>query len=92
MLASALSDAGFEPSLPQGSYYMLAGIPEEMRDAAEAARLLLEEARVASVPGTAFFESATGTRMLRFCFAKDFESLDEACRRIRAFRTAAAAR
>jgi aminotransferase len=88
ILASALSDAGFEPSLPQGSYYMLATIPDEMRDSAEAARLLLEEARVASVPGTAFFESETGKRMLRFCFAKDFESLDEACKRIRAFRSA----
>lgn len=92
VLASALSDAGFEPSLPQGSYYMLAGIPDDIRDSAEAARLLLEESRVASVPGTAFFESDTGKRMLRFCFAKDFESLEEACRRIRAFRTAAATR
>ena len=90
ILASALSDAGFEPSLPQGSYYMLATIPDDMRDSAEAARLLLEEARVASVPGTAFFESETGKRMLRFCFAKDFESLEEACKRIRAFRTVTA--
>lgn len=89
ILASALSDAGFEPSLPQGSYYMLASIPEGIRDSAEAARLLLEEARVASVPGTAFFESETGKKMLRFCFAKDFESLEEACKRIRAFRGAA---
>ena len=52
----------------------------------ETAQALLEEARVASVPGTAFFESDTGKRMLRFCYAKDFDALEEACKRIRAFR------
>jgi len=86
MLAAALTEAGFKPSIPQGSYYMLAEIPDEFRDSAEAAKALLEEARVASVPGTAFFESDTGKRMLRFCYAKDLDALDEACKRIRAFR------
>jgi aminotransferase len=91
LLAAALTDAGFRPSVPQGSYYMLAGIPDEFPDSAEAARALLEEGGVASVPGTAFFESETGKRMLRFCYAKDFASLEEACRRIRAFRSVRAA-
>ena len=78
-------EAGFKPSVPQGSYYMLAEIPEEFRDSAEAAQALLEQARVASVPGTAFFESVVGKRMLRFCYAKDFDALEEACKRIREF-------
>lgn len=86
VLAAALTEAGFKPSVPQGAYYMLAEIPEEFRDSAEAAQALLEQARVASVPGTAFFESETGKRMLRFCYAKDFGALEEACRRIREFR------
>ena len=86
VLASALIDAGFRPSIPQGSYYMLSEIPDDFRDSAEAAQALLEEARVASVPGTAFFESPVGKRMLRFCYAKDFDALEEACKRIRAFR------
>jgi len=89
MLASALTEAGFKPSVPQGAYYMLAEIPEGITDSVECARLLLEEAGVASVPGTAFFESETGKRMLRWCFAKDFASLEEACGRIRAFRPVA---
>ena len=42
--------------------------------------------RVASVPGTAFFESEVGNRMLRFCYAKDPDALEDACKRIRAFR------
>jgi len=87
ILASALTEAGFKPSVPQGSYYMLAEIPPTFSNSAEAAQALLEEARVASVPGTAFFESDTGKRMLRFCYAKDFDSLEEACKRIGAFRT-----
>ena len=32
MLADALSEAGFTPSIPQGAYYMLAQIPDEFRD------------------------------------------------------------
>jgi len=89
MLAEALSEAGFEPSIPQGSYYMLAKIPDDFRDDKEAAQSLLETTRVASVPGSAFFVSEVGKRMLRFCYAKDFESLEEACKRLRAFKPAA---
>jgi aminotransferase len=88
MLADALSEAGFTPSIPQGAYYMLAQIPDEFRDDKEAANALLETTRVASVPGSAFFVSEAGKRMLRFCFAKDFDSLDEACKRLRAFKPA----
>jgi len=88
MLAEALSEAGFTPSIPQGAYYMLAQIPDEFRDDKEAANALLETTRVASVPGSAFFVSEAGKRMLRFCFAKDFDSLAEACKRLRAFKPA----
>jgi aminotransferase len=91
MLTAALTESGFKPYPPQGAYYMLAEIPEGIADSAECARLLLDQARVAAVPGTAFFESETGKRMLRWCFAKDFESLEQACERIRAFRPVAAA-
>ncbi len=89
MLTAALAESGFKPYPPQGAYYMLAEIPEGIADSAECARLLLDQARVAAVPGTAFFESETGKRMLRWCFAKDFESLEQACERIRAFRAVA---
>jgi aminotransferase len=88
MLADALSETGFTPSIPQGAYYMLAQIPDDFRDDKEAANALLETTRVASVPGSAFFVSEAGKRMLRFCFAKDFDSLAEACKRLRAFKPA----
>jgi aminotransferase len=86
ILAEALREAGFKPFPPQGAYYMLAEIPDSFANDLDAANALLEEVRVASVPGSAFYVSDRGARMLRFCFAKDFDSLKEGCRRIRAFR------
>lgn len=86
LLAEALADGGFRPFVPQGAYYMLAEIPESFSDAREAAMALIDEAKVASVPGPSFYASGAGDRLLRFCFAKDFAALEEACRRIREFR------
>jgi len=83
LLAEALREGGFTPFVPQGAYYMLAEVPKRFGDAREAAIALIEEARVASVPGPSFYASDRGNRLLRFCFAKDFASLQEAARRIR---------
>ncbi|HJQ36894.1 MAG TPA: pyridoxal phosphate-dependent aminotransferase [Thermoanaerobaculia bacterium] len=92
MLATALTEAGFRPFVLQGAYYMLAEIPDGFANASEAAMALIEEAGVASVPGPSFYASGRGDRLLRFCFAKDFAALEEAGRRVRAFRGAAAGR
>lgn len=91
MCAAALRQAGMKPYVPNGAYYMLADVSElGFSSGKEAADVLLSEARVASVPGSAFFESGRGDQMSRFCFAKDFDALEEACRRIAAFRAPAA--
>jgi aminotransferase len=89
LLAAALRDAGFTPYVPQGAYYMLAEIPEELGDDRKAADWLIDNARVASVPGSAFYVSERGKKLLRFCFAKDFGALEEACRRLRSARVPA---
>jgi aminotransferase len=86
MLAAALEESGFKPFVPQGAYYMLAEIPDEFATASEAAMALIENARVASVPGPSFYASSNGDRLLRFCFAKDFGPLEEACRRLKSVR------
>ena len=83
MLAEALTEGGFNPYVPAGAYYMLAEIPREFANAREAAMTLIESAKVASVPGPSFYASGQGDRLLRFCFAKDFAALEEACRRLR---------
>jgi aminotransferase len=43
---------------------------------------LLSRTGVASVPGDAFFHGAEGRNLLRFCFAKSDEELNEACERL----------
>lgn len=89
ILADALRESGFRPFVPDGAYYMLAEVPDEYRDGLHAAESLIENARVASVPGTAFFASGAGDRLVRFCFAKDFASLEEAASRIAGMRVGA---
>jgi aminotransferase len=86
-ICDALEAARLHPVVPEGAYYVLAdATPLGCATAREAAMRVLEEAGVASVPGTAFYEGRTGERWLRFCFGKDDEALGEACRRIRGFR------
>jgi aminotransferase len=83
-IVAALRDAGMEPSVPAGAYYVLANaerIPG--RTAAEKSRRLLAATGVASVAGSAFFRPGRGEDLLRFCFAKKDHDLDDACARLR---------
>lgn len=87
ILCPALADAGLDPIVPQGAYYVLADISRlGFATAREAATALLEQARVAAIPGTAFYRGATGEKLLRFCYATDDDKLVEAGVRLRAFR------
>lgn len=87
MFIPALREGGLTPIVPQGAYYCLADISHlGYATAKEAAMALLEEARVASVPGSAFYRGATGETLLRFCFAVEDDVLAEACERIKGFR------
>ena len=81
---SALRDAGMDPTVPAGAYYVLARasrLPGET--AAQKARHLLAATGVASVAGSAFFRPGRGEDLLRFCFAKKDHDLDDACARLR---------
>ncbi len=87
MLVDALRAAGMNPHVPDGAYYILAstaGAGLEGETAAARARDLLRKTGVASVAGSAFFApgSGKGEELLRFCFAKKDEELQEACRRL----------
>ena len=82
-ICGALASAGMAPVVPEGAYYVLADVSELGYDSArEAALGVLEHTGVASVPGSAFYRGKAGERFLRFCFAKEEEQLDEACRRL----------
>lgn len=83
-ILAALRDAGLDPSVPAGAYYVLAKA-DRLPGATSAlkARHLLAATGVASVAGSAFFRPGRGEDLLRFCFAKKDEDLDEACLRLR---------
>jgi aminotransferase len=86
-ILSALQDAGLEPSVPSGAYYVLASASHlSGKTGAEKARNLLAATGVASVSGSAFFRPGHGENLLRFCFAKKDHDLDEACARLRRLR------
>ncbi len=88
-LVSALRDAGLEPSVPAGAYYILARVDRlPGATAAQKARSLLATTGVAAVAGSAFFRAGhegqgRGENLLRFCFAKKDAELDDACARLR---------
>jgi aminotransferase len=83
-IVAALRDAGMEPSVPAGAYYVLASAEQLAgRNSAEKSRTLLAATGVASVAGSAFFRPGRGENLLRFCFAKKDNDLDEACARLR---------
>jgi aminotransferase len=79
-LCGALADAGLTPSIPGGAYYVLADA-ERIRGntSREKARTLLAATGVAAVAGSAFFTKGRGENILRFCFGKKPEDLDQAC-------------
>jgi len=46
-------------------------------------RHLIEDARVAAVPGSSFFENPQeGSQLIRFCFCKKYETLKVAQERL----------
>jgi methionine aminotransferase len=75
----------FTPVASRGTYFQLldySAISDE-GDAAFAMRLL-EEHGVASIPTSAFLYDSEAPRVLRFCFAKKDETLEQAADRLRA--------
>lgn len=83
-LCKALAGIGLTPSIPQGSYYVLADISRLPGSTGkERAMFLLRETGVACVPGEAFYREGAGDNIARFCFAKTGDELTEACDRLR---------
>lgn len=80
---AALDKAGLTPHPPQGAYYALADISAfPGTTGRERAMHLLEKTGLACVPGGAFVSDGSGEGLGRFCFAKQWDVLEEACRRL----------
>lgn len=82
-ICRALERAGLAPLWPQGAYYVLADVSRlPGTTGKDKAMYILHQVGVAGVPGEAFFQGPDGDRFVRFCFAKEDEELEEACRRL----------
>ena len=90
LFCGTLDDVGLAPIVPEGAYYVMTNVESlGAPTAREAAMQLVEEAGVASVPGTAFFSgegAVSGENIVRFCYARETDVLKEACKRLRAWR------
>jgi aspartate/methionine/tyrosine aminotransferase len=82
-LLPLLEGAGFRCFKPRGAYYVMTdisgfGFPDDVAFVSQ----LIERGRVAAVPGSSFFSARSGTnpgsRYVRFCFCKKYETLEEA--------------
>lgn len=88
LMVSILREAGFTPYVPDGAYYVMAGISNfGFPDDRAFAKYLVEEIGVAAVPGSSFFENPLGgSQLIRFCFCKKYETLEAARERLRRLR------
>jgi aminotransferase len=91
-LMTMLEEAGLNPMLPKGAYYIMCdigrwGYPNDV----EFAKFLVRDIGVATVPGSSFFSNpALGKDIIRFTFCKKEETLQAAEERLKKLHPAAA--
>jgi aspartate/methionine/tyrosine aminotransferase len=84
-LMRMLEQAGLNPMLPKGAYYIMCdigrwGYPSDV----EFAKFMVKEVGVATVPGSSFFsDPAAGKDIIRFTFCKKEETLRAAEERLK---------
>jgi aspartate/methionine/tyrosine aminotransferase len=84
LMLALLEGAGFRCFRPRGAYYIMTDISGfRFPDDVEFVRYLMKIAGVAAVPGSSFFaDPRDGAQMIRFCFCKKYETLEEAGKRL----------
>ena len=95
-MLSMLRDVGFDPFIPEGSYFVLAKHepfyvePGALAPDEAFCEHLVKTVGVAAIPCNAFYDPAStrdvqeSTSMIRFAFCKDLETIQEAGRRMKA--------
>ena len=88
LMLEVLAAAGFTADPPEGAYYVMADVTSlGFDDDVAAARHLVEDRGVATVPGSSFFSRPElGRHLLRFAFCKKLETLEAAGERLRSSR------
>jgi len=84
LLLRLLEGAGFRCFRPDGAYYIMTDIGHfGFADDYAFIRHMIQHVGVAAVPGSSFFDSNQGDTLIRFCFCKKYETLEEAGTRLR---------
>ncbi|HSL11913.1 MAG TPA: aminotransferase class I/II-fold pyridoxal phosphate-dependent enzyme [Actinomycetota bacterium] len=85
LMLEILAASGFRASAPRGAYYVMADISHlGFDDDVTAARSMVRDVGVATVPGSSFFsDPELGRSIVRFSFSKRLETLREAGDRLR---------
>jgi aspartate/methionine/tyrosine aminotransferase len=88
LLANGLEAVGFDVHLPQGTYFMMAGIERfGFPDDRSFCRHMVEQARVVAIPPSVFYHRPEdGSALVRFAFCKDEKLLVEALQRLETLR------
>lgn len=82
-IVKRFNDMGMDCHLPGGAFYTFPSIKRFGLSSKEFALRLLQEQKVAGVPGTAF--GACGEGYLRCCYATAFSLLEQACDKMERF-------
>lgn len=83
LLANALQDSRFALLPSAGSFFMLARFSSFSRESdSDFALRLIREAKVATIPLSAFYHDGTNTGIIRLSFSKDNDTLLEGARRL----------
>lgn len=85
-VVTALREIGFKFTVPQGAYYILLDFSAlGFKDDEQAAKIILEKAKVALVPGRAFYvDPAKGKNIVRVCYALDEPEIVQAMKQLKA--------
>ena len=77
-IVTGLQECGFDAAMPDGAYYIMAGISSfGAADDVAFARRLITDAAVATVPASSFYhDPALGRGHVRFSFPKKLETIE----------------
>lgn len=78
----ALSEVGFRIYDSGSAFYVWARIPEGFKDAMQLNEMLIRNAGVGAVPGSAFTDSNTWDNHMRLCIAREDDILDGALEKL----------
>ncbi len=84
-VVNTLIELGFKPTVPQGAYYIMADFSKlKFKDDEQAAQSLLENSKVATVPGRSFFiDAKRGEKYIRVCYALNEQKINLAMQQLK---------